>query len=84
VSEAGAAVLLADVSCFGRNYFLNLRLLGQGSCSVRCGPDGDGAIELSPENEQVRVPQVVVESPSDDFCWLRPASAYPHILNGQY
>lgn len=74
--------LLADLSCLGSDYFLRLRLLDRGWCSVSYRPDLDGAIELSPKNARAEVPSVVVKSPTDEFGWLHPASAYPFVLDG--
>lgn len=82
--KAESVFLLADLSCLGSDYVLRLRLLDRGWCSVSYRPDLDGAIELSPENERVEVPRVVVSSPADEFGWLHPASAYPFVLDGQY
>lgn len=81
VGRAQSVFLLAGLGCLGRDYFLRLRLLDRGWCSVSYRPDLDGAIEFSPANERVRVPQVVVESPSDEFGWLHPASPYPFVLD---
>lgn len=82
--KAEPVLLLADLSCLGKDYFLRLRLLDRGWCSVSYRPDLDGAIELSPESARVEVPRVVVNSPADEFGWLHPASAYPFVLDGQY
>ena len=84
VGRAQSVFLLAGLGCLGRDYFLRLRLLDRGWCSVSYRPDLDGAIEFSPENERVEVPRVVVNSPGDEFGWLHPASAYPFVLDGQY
>ena len=75
--------LLADLGCLGRDYFLRLRLLDRGWCSVVYRPDLDGAIELSPENERAEILRVIVNSPADEFGWLHPASEYPFVLDGQ-
>ncbi len=82
--KAESVFLLADLSCLGKDYFLRLRLLDRGWCSVSYRPDLDGAIEFSPENARAEVPRVVVNSPADEFGWLHPASAYPFVLDGQY
>lgn len=82
--KAEAVFLLADLSCLGKDYFLRLRLLDRGWCSIRYRPDLDGAIELSPENARAEVPRIVVTSPADEFGWLHPASAYPFVLDGLY
>ena len=82
--KAESVLLLADLSCLGKDYFLRLRLLDRGWCSIRYRPDLDGAIELTPENARVEVPRVVVNSPADEFGWLHPASAYPFVLDGRY
>ena len=84
VGRAQSVFLLAGLGCLGRDYFLRLRLLDRGWCSVSYRPDLDGAIEFSPENERVKVPCVVVESPDNEFGWLHPASAYPFVLDGHY
>lgn len=84
VGKAESVFLLADLSCLGNDYFLRLRLLDRGWCSVSYRPDLDGAIELSPENARADVPRVVVNSPADEFGWLHPASDYPFVLDGQY
>lgn len=84
IGRAESVFLLADLSCLGSDYFLRLRLLDRGWCSVSYRPDLDGAIEFSPENERVEVPRVVVSSPADEFGWLHPASAYPFVLDGRY
>lgn len=84
VGRAQSVFLLAGLGCLGRDYFLRLRLLDRGWCSVSYRPDLDGAIEFSPENGRVKVPSVVVESPDDEFGWLHPASAHPFVLDGQY
>jgi hypothetical protein len=84
VGRSQSVFLLAGLGCLGRDYFLRLRLLDRGWCSVSYRPDLDGAIEFSPENQRVQVPSVVVESPNDEFGWLHPASAYPFVLDGQY
>ena len=82
--KAEPVFLLAELSCLGKDYFLRLRLLDRGWCSISYRPDLDGAIEFSPENARAEVPRVAVESPADEFGWLHPASAYPFVLNGQY
>ena len=82
--KAEPVFLLADLSCLGKDYFLRLRMLDRGWCSISYRPDLDGAIEFSPENERAEAPRVVVESPADEFGWLHPASAYPFVLDGQY
>lgn len=84
VGKAESVFLLADLSCLGSDYFLRLRLLDRGWCSVSYRPDLDGAIELSPENSRAEVPRIVVTSPADEFGWLHPASAYPFVLDGRY
>ena len=76
--------LLADLGCLGRDYFLRLRLLDRGWCSVVYRPDLDGAIELSPENERAEILRVIVNSPADEFGWLHPASAHPFVLDERY
>lgn len=82
--KAEPVLLLADLSCLGKDYFLRLRLLDRGWCSISYRPDLDGAIEFSPENARAEVPRAVVESPADEFGWLHPASAYPFVLDGHY
>ena len=84
VGRAQSVFLLAGLGCIGRDYFLRLRLLDRGWCSVRHRPDLDGAIEFALGNERVTLPHVVVESPGDEFGWLHPASAHPFVLDGQY
>ena len=84
IGRAESVFLLADLSCLGKAYFLRLRLLDRGWCSVSYRPDLDSAIELSPENARADVPRVVVNSPADEFGWLHPASDYPFVLDGQY
>ena len=84
IGRAESVFLLADLSCLGKAYFLRLRLLDRGWCSVSYRPDLDGAIEFSPENARAEVPGFVVNSPSDEFSWLHPASEYPFVLDGQY
>ena len=84
VGRSQSVFLLAGLGCLGRDYFLRLRLLDRGWCSVSYRPDLDGAIEFSPESQRVQVPNVVVESPNDEFGWLHPASAHPFVLDGQY
>ena len=84
VGRSQSVFLLAGLGCLGRDYFLRLRLLDRGWCSVSYRPDLDGAIEFSPENTRVGEPHVVVNSPADEFGWLHPASAYPFVLDGQY
>ncbi|QIL81369.1 hypothetical protein G7047_16725 [Diaphorobacter sp. HDW4A] len=84
LGKAESVFLLADLSYLGKDYFLRLRSLDRGWCSVSYRPDLDGAIEFSPENARAEVPHVVVNSPADEFGWLHPASAYPFVLDGQY
>ena len=63
---------------------IQLRVAGADWLQLTYRRDLDGAIEFSPVGARHHIEVVKVNSPTDEFGWLHPASAYPFVLDGQY